>query len=51
VVFADGDLALVDGSRHANGAVYDSAERNRWHAMLIYIGEERDYKAGWAAHK
>jgi superfamily II DNA or RNA helicase len=51
VSFIDGDLALVNGSRHANGAAYDSAERNRWHAMLIYICEERDYKAGWAAHK
>ena len=37
---------LVDGSRRANGAVYDSAERDRWHAMLIYIAEERGYKAG-----
>ena len=27
------------------------SERARWHAMLIYIGDERGYKAGWAAHK
>jgi len=51
VVIADGDLALVNGSRRANGVVYDSAERNRWHAMLVHVAEERGYKNGWAAHK
>jgi DNA repair protein RadD len=51
VSFLDGDLALVNGSRHATSKVYDPEERERWHAMLIYIGDERGYKAGWAAHK
>jgi DNA repair protein RadD len=51
VSFLDGDLALVNGAKHADGNSYGPSERARWHAMLIYIGEERDYKAGWAAHK
>jgi superfamily II DNA or RNA helicase len=51
IQFADGDLGPVDAWRHANGKVYDDAERARWHGMLIWIGQERDYKAGWAAHK
>lgn len=52
VPFADGDLGLVDRARRtANEAVYDAAERARWHAMLIQIGFEHDYKPGWAAHK
>jgi DNA repair protein RadD len=49
--FADGDLGLVNGQRRANGRIYDDAERARWHAMLIWIGQEGDYKSGWAAHK
>jgi DNA repair protein RadD len=51
VSFLDGDLALVNGAKHADGNRYGPSERARWHAMLIYIGEERDYKTGWAAHK
>jgi DNA repair protein RadD len=35
VVIADGNLALVDGSRRANGNIYDPTERTRCHAMLI----------------
>jgi DNA repair protein RadD len=51
VSFADGDLALVDGSRRPKGNIYDAAERERWHAMLIWIASERGYKPGWAAYK
>jgi DNA repair protein RadD len=51
VSFLDGDLALVNGAKQTSGNSYGPSERARWHAMLIYIGEERDYKAGWAAHK
>jgi hypothetical protein len=51
IEFADGDLGLVDGLRRVNGKTYSDVERERWHAMLIWIGQERDYKAGWAAHK
>jgi DNA repair protein RadD len=51
ISFLDGNLGLVDRSRRANGKVYDPAERDLWHAMLIHIGEERGYKPGWAAHK
>jgi DNA repair protein RadD len=51
VAIADGNLRLVDGARRANGKVYDSAERARWHAMLVHIGEERGYKPGWSTHQ
>ena len=45
---ADGDLGLVEG-RHAKATVYDAAERARWHAMLVHVAAEREYKPGWAA--
>jgi superfamily II DNA or RNA helicase len=51
VSFQDGDLALVDGSRRPKGNVYSPEERERWHGMLIWIANERDYKPGWVAHK
>jgi DNA repair protein RadD len=51
VFFEDGDLALIDGSRRPKGNVYDPAEREHWHAMLLWISQERDYKPGWAAYK
>jgi superfamily II DNA or RNA helicase len=51
VSYLEGELGLVDGARRVNGKIYDNAERARWHAMLIWIGQERDYKAGWVAHK
>jgi len=47
---ADGDLGLVEG-RRAKATVYDPAERAQWHAMLLWIASERNYKPGWAAHK
>ena len=31
------------------GNVYSPEERERWHGMLICIGQERGYKPGWAA--
>jgi hypothetical protein len=49
VDFVDGDLGLVDGSRHANGKAYTAEERDRWWRMLTAIGIERCYKPNWAA--
>ena len=51
VAFRDGDLGLVDASRRVSGNVYGAVDRTRWHAMLIQIANERDYKPGWVAHK
>jgi hypothetical protein len=46
----DGELGLVDQQvRRAKAKVYDSAERDRWHAMLMHITMERGYKPRWAA--
>ena len=49
VPVADGDLGLVDRARRASVTVHSPAERECWHAMLIWIGQERGYKPGWAA--
>ena len=51
VVIADGDLALVNGAKQTDGNSYPPSECARWHAMLIYISDERGYKTGWASHK
>jgi superfamily II DNA or RNA helicase len=51
VEFDDGELGPVDRDRRTKPIVYDPAERDRWHAMLVQIGMERGYKAGWSAHK
>jgi DNA repair protein RadD len=48
---ADGELGLLDRNGHAQASVYDPAMRELWHAQLLYICAERDYKPGWAAHK
>jgi superfamily II DNA or RNA helicase len=47
----EGELGLVDHSRHAKPKVYDPVERARWHAMLTFVANEHGYKAGWVAHK
>jgi DNA repair protein RadD len=52
VDIVDGELGLVDQQvRRAKANTYDSAERERWHAMLMHVAMERGYKPGWAAHK
>jgi DNA repair protein RadD len=50
VSFLDGDL-FVNGAKHTDGNSYGPSERARWQAMLIHIGEERDYEPGWARWK
>jgi superfamily II DNA or RNA helicase len=50
VDFADGELGLVIGGR-ARPAEYGAEERQRWHAMFVYIARERGYKQGWIAHR
>jgi superfamily II DNA or RNA helicase len=51
VAVDDGELGLVDQARRAKPNIYDPDERSRWHAMLRYIANERDYKPGWASYK
>jgi hypothetical protein len=51
VDIVDGELGLVDQQvRRAKTKIYDSAERTRWHAMLMHIAIECGYKPGWAAY-
>lgn len=45
---ADGELGEVGSDGHAAQNQYD---RGQWHAMLLHIAAERNYKAGWAAHQ
>jgi hypothetical protein len=48
----EGELGLVDRRRkEAAKPVYEVTDKTRWHAMLLYIGNEKGYKPGWAAHK
>jgi DNA repair protein RadD len=51
IVFADGDLALVDRKNRTAEGISDPDERLRWHAMLARIAAGRGYKPGWAAYK
>ena len=51
VPFGDGELGLVDRARRASGTAYSPKDREQWHAMLIWIANERGYKPGWVAHK
>jgi superfamily II DNA or RNA helicase len=51
IVFAEGDLALVDRQRRAAQAISDPNERMRWHGMLTHIAIEHGYKGGWISHK
>jgi superfamily II DNA or RNA helicase len=48
---AEGELGLVDGTRKPKIDIADPAMRERWHAMLAHIADERGYKSGWVAHK
>lgn len=48
---ADGELGRIDAKRRVKAANMGEDERNRWHRMLAYIGQEKGYKAGWASHK
>jgi DNA repair protein RadD len=50
VDFAEGELGLVIGDR-ARANAYDRVTRDRWHAELAYIAQERGYQRGWVAHK
>ena len=48
--FLDGELGLyTTGSVQANA--YDAAARRDWHAQLLSICQQREYKPGWAAYK
>jgi superfamily II DNA or RNA helicase len=51
IVFADGDLALVDRQRRTAPKISDPNERMQWHGMLTAIAIERSYKGGWISHK
>jgi DNA repair protein RadD len=49
VDFEDGELGLVTNGR-AVAVDYDQAEKDRWHAMLRHIAQERGYNPGWVGH-
>jgi DNA repair protein RadD len=31
--------------------VYSEHDKRQWHAMLLHIARERNYKSGWVAHQ
>jgi DNA repair protein RadD len=45
--FEDGDLARIDRNRAAQPHVYSAEDKRRWHAMFVYIGQERGYSHKW----
>jgi DNA repair protein RadD len=47
----DGDLGLVGRNRSVSNRIMSPEERASWHRQLEYIGKERGYKPGWAAHQ
>lgn len=49
--FIDGDLQHLDrnGRRKPDGP--NQIDKDRFYAQLLWIANERGYKAGWAAHK
>jgi superfamily II DNA or RNA helicase len=51
IVFAEGELAEVKNGKAKSTLV--KADRDRWHAELIYIAQDKGYEkwTGWAAHK
>jgi DNA repair protein RadD len=51
IVFADGDLALVDRKSRTAEHRTNPDECVRWHGMLAHIAAERGYKSGWVSHK
>jgi DNA repair protein RadD len=46
-----GELGLVGRNGKAQSDLDDAAVRTRWHAMLVYIANERGYKPGWISHQ
>jgi len=47
----DGELGRLVRNRTVMPVSVTQADRQRFHAMLIYIADERGYARGWAAHK
>ena len=51
IAFRDGDLGWSMPRAAPAATSMARKDRERWHAMLIQIANERDYKPGWVAHK
>ena len=51
VKVADGELGQVDRALRVRGHDWTPDEKAAFHRQLRWIGRERDYKDGWAAHK
>lgn len=51
VEVAEGALGRVTAHGDVKRALPSQQERQRWHAMLIYIGQEKSRKPGWVSHK
>jgi hypothetical protein len=48
---AEGELGAVSRNRSVAAPAYGADERLTFYRQLLYIANERGYKAGWAAHK
>jgi hypothetical protein len=48
---ADGELGEVSRQRYVRANTYGPAEKTKFYSQLLYIGQQKGYKNGWAAHK
>jgi DNA repair protein RadD len=51
VEIADGELGVVSRTRSVQNLAHSADERLNFFGQLLFIANERGYKAGWAAHK
>jgi DNA repair protein RadD len=47
----EGELARMERDRSVNAVVPTPEFKNHFYRQLLWIAKERNYKAGWAAHK
>ena len=51
VEVADGELGRVNRALRTKGHEWAPGERAAFHRQLLWIGREKGYRDGWAAHK
>jgi superfamily II DNA or RNA helicase len=47
----EGDLEKVEHTRTTKKGEYTAGMKQAWHQQLVWIGQNKGYKAGWASNK